>query len=84
MTTIQCQIVQLRHNRLVMEYPNSTLPLPYSLITFFYNLSYLTQGDLGRNDPPNLTETTKAERTQGQNDPGPPLQQHILLQQKRN
>ena len=32
-----------------MEYPNFTLPLPHSLIAFFFNLSYLTQGDLEKN-----------------------------------
>ena len=32
-----------------MEYPNSTLPLPHSLIIFFFNLSYRTQGDLEKN-----------------------------------
>ena len=64
----------------MMEYPNPTLP-----IIFFFNLSYLPQGDLekirpkrptkfGRNDPGPKQPGPKrprAETTQGQNDPGP-------------
>ena len=46
-----------------MEYPNSTLPWPHSLITFFFNLSYLTQGDLEKIRPKRPTKF-------GRNDPG--------------
>ena len=52
-------------------------------ITFFFNLSYLTQGDLEKIRPKRPTkfgrnraettqaETTRAETTQGRNDSGP-------------
>ena len=71
---------QFRFNRLVIKIFYHTLT-PLLHHSFLY-LSYLTQGDLGRNDLPNLTETTqgrndpglkrrRAETTQGRNDPGP-------------
>ena len=47
-----------------MEYPNSTLPKPHSLTTFFFNLSYLTPGVFEKIRPKRPTKY-------GRKDPGP-------------
>ena len=57
------------------QYQNSTLPYPYPNPTPSSHSSLtdptLPRKKLGRNDPPNLAETTRTETTQIRNDSGP-------------
>ena len=55
---------QLTGQKKIMEYPNSTLLQPHFIITIFFNLSCLTQGNLEKIRPERPTKF-------GRNDSGP-------------